>query len=156
MPLKRKGIILAGGKGSRLYPITYGVSKQLIPIYNKPTIYYSLTTLMLSGIKNLIITSPDDIDNYKKLLKDGSQWGIEINFAIQEKPEGIAQAFLIGENFIKDSKVALILGDNFFHSEGLSKKLVEISSRDNRATLFAYPVNDQKGLVLSILIRILK
>ena len=143
--LERKGIILAGGKGSRLYPITYGVSKQLIPIYNKPTIYYSLTTLMLSGIKKiLIITSPDDIDNYKKLLKDGSQWGIEINFAIQEKPEGIAQAFLIGENFIKDSKVALILGDNFFHSEGLSKKLVEISSKDNRATLFAYPVNDPK------------
>jgi len=142
---ERKGIILAGGKGSRLYPITYGVSKQLIPIYNKPTIYYSLTTLMLSGIKKiLIITSPDDIDNYKKLLKDGSQWGIKINFEIQEKPEGIAQAFLIGENFIKDSKVALILGDNFFHSEGLSKKLLKISSRNNRATLFAYPVNDPK------------
>ena len=140
---KRKGIILAGGKGTRLWPITLGVSKQLLPLYNKPTIYYPLTTLMLSGIRDyLIITTPSDVNNFKMLLGDGKKFGISINYEIQESPDGIAQAFTIGENFIKDCPVALILGDNFFYGHELSKMLRMTSEIEIGASIFASQVKD--------------
>ena len=140
---ERKGIILAGGKGSRLWPITLGVSKQLLPLYNKPSIFYPLSTLMLSGIRDfLIITNPGDLNNFKSLLGDGKNFGISINYMIQPKPEGIAQAFIIGEEFIDNSPVALILGDNFFYGHDLSNTLTKASAKIHGATIFASEVLD--------------
>ena len=142
---KRKGIILAGGKGSRLSPLTCAISKQLLPLYNKPMIYYPLSTLMLSGIKEyLIITTPNDQDNFKNLLGNGNQWGISITYEVQDNPGGISQAFLIGEKFINKSPVALILGDNLFYGEDLKLKLSKANLNNTGATLFAYPVKDPK------------
>ena len=138
---KRKGIILAGGTGSRLYPITKATSKQLIPVYDKPMIYYPLSTLMLAGIKDiLIITTPYDKESFIKLLGNGSQFGINISYEIQEKPEGIAQAFLIAEDFINNSKIALILGDNLFYGDSFVKKLQKNYLLNEGASIFAYSV----------------
>ncbi len=143
---KRKGIILAGGTGSRLSPITLGVSKQLLPVYDKPMIYYPLSTLMLAGITEiLIITNKKDKPNFERLLKDGQQIGINIKYAIQDKPEGIPQAFTIGESFIDDSPVTLILGDNLFHGQDLISKLQKCNSLNIGANLFAYPVRDPEN-----------
>ena len=138
-----KGIILAGGTGSRLHPITNVVSKQLLPVYDKPMIYYPLSTLMLAGIKDiLIIISPCDKDLFYKLLGDGSQFGIKIKYEIQKRPEGIAQSFLIGKDFIKDSNVALILGDNLFHGDNLINSLQNSFNINKGASIFVYPVSD--------------
>jgi len=139
----RKGIILAGGKGTRLWPVTLGISKQLLPIYNKPSIYYPLTTLMLSGIREfLIIVNPLDLNNFKSLLGDGKHLGISIDYEIQYNPNGIAEAFIIGEKFIGNSDVALILGDNFFYGNSLSNLLTKASKRNKGATIFASEVKD--------------
>jgi len=134
-----KGIVLAGGTGSRLFPITQGVSKQLLPVYDKPMIYYSLSILMLAQIKDvLIISTPHDLPMYQRLLKDGKQFGMNISYAEQSKPEGLPQAFLIGEKFIRGNRVCLVLGDNVFYGEGFPKKLQAASSSSNNAELFAY------------------
>lgn len=144
---KSKGIILAGGSGTRLYPLTKSVSKQLMPVYDKPMVYYPLSTLMLAGVTEfLIITTPQDNAEFKNLLGDGSDWGIHIEYAIQESPDGLAQAFIIGEEFIGDSSVALILGDNLFFGENMSKDMLQAASNQNHgATVFGYHVQDPQA-----------
>ena len=142
----RKGIILAGGSGTRLYPLTLAISKQIMPVYDKPMIYYPLSILMQADIREvLIITTPRDLETFKSLLGDGSQWGMKFEYKVQEKPNGLAEAFIIGEDFIGQDNVAMILGDNMFYGEHLAQKLKEANERKNEATIFGYYVKDPRA-----------
>ncbi len=143
MTERRKGLILAGGKATRLYPLTYSISKQLLPVYDKPMIYYPLSTLMLAGIRDfLIIVNPENLNLFKNLIGDGCDWGISVSYAIQKRPEGLAQAFIIGEDFIGKSPSALILGDNLFHGDHLVPKLLSACKNYSESKIFVYPVKD--------------
>ena len=140
---KRKGIILAGGSGTRLYPVTQSISKQLLPVYDKPMIYYPLSTLMLAGIKDiLIISTPNDMPSFESLFGDGSKWGLNISYKVQSSPDGLAQAFILGETFIGNDLSALVLGDNIFYGHDFNELLLNAMTRDDSATVFAYHVND--------------